>query len=393
MVRHYGERLFKCQYMYCSFRRHGFESKASRNSHEKEHEKPWNCYVEGCEFEKGGFLSRKMRDEHLERFHTHPDDLPKVEFEKLEDVDLENVCLDLVKADDVSRIRELAAAGKIGAKPCLYNLMTCAAQYASPEMIKILVNQKVMLHDHHYGRQHLGKLLLPETVAGNNYNMLEYILNSTADEWNPEIRHGFYYYRDRGLAEVMAKANDEMLHKFCRWVEQNLLQEKTTRYLVSSNMIAATAGDVYREQILLGFWRKIPCLWWAKNFWKNAIINVASTTCSIELAKFLTNQGVPVDWRNTKAAPTPLVHAARKTNSEAAELVRFLILNGADTVVEMVKRKYDVGKRSHRDLVKSHIHVSEERGARQISKWLGVTFDELVAQAKKAEGKLENSET
>jgi hypothetical protein len=144
MVRHYGERLFKCRHMYCSFRRHGFDSKASRGLHEREHEKPWNCYVEGCEFEKGGFLSRKMRDEHLERFHNHSDLLPTEQLKNIDEVDIKNVCLDLVKADDVSKIRELAAADKIDAELNEGTLIACAAQYASPEMIKILLNDKLI---------------------------------------------------------------------------------------------------------------------------------------------------------------------------------------------------------------------------------------------------------
>jgi hypothetical protein len=375
--------------MYCSFRRHGFDSKASRNLHEREHEKPWNCYVEGCEFEKGGFLSRKMRDEHLERFHNHSDLLPIEQFKNLDEVDIKNVCLDLVKADDVSKIRELAAADKIDVEFNEDTLIACAAQYASPEMIKILLNDKTTKRDlSRWSQGTFSKLLLPETVAGNNSNMLEYILYSNRDDWPTKLRKNLHWFRDNGLAEVLAKANDEMLDVFCRWVAQDLLQKKTNPYLVRPDMIAATAGDVYREHILLRLWRKVPCSWWTKSYWKNAMINVASTTCSTELATFLIDQGVPVDWRNNKAAPTPLVHAARKTDARAAELVRLLLLNGADSVVDIAKRVIHSP-----DLKKSQIDVSEQKGALEISKWLGVTFDELVVQAKKAREQVKNSDT
>jgi hypothetical protein len=216
--------------------------------------------------------------------------------------------------------------------------------------------------------------------------MLEYILFSNRDDWPTKLRNNSHWFRDQGLAEVLAKANDEMLDVFCRWIAQDLLQEKTTPYLVRPDMIAATAGDVYREHLLLGLWRKVPCSWWTKNNWKNALINVASTTCSTELATFLVDQGVPVDWRNSKAAPTPLVHAARKTDARAAELVRLLLLNGADSVV-------DIGKRHKGHFIESRIDVSEQKGAREISKWLGVTFDELVVQAKKAREEVKNLDT
>jgi hypothetical protein len=389
MLRHYGERLFKCRHIYCSFRRHGFDSKASRNLHEREHEKPWNCHVEGCEFEEGGFLSRKMRDEHLERFHSQSDLLPIEQFKKLDEVDLKNVCLDLVKADDVSKIRELSAAGQIGARLNHNTLIPCAAQYASPEMIKILLNDRLIKLDlYFWSRGSFSKLFLPEVVAGNKSNMLEYILYSIRDDWPTQLLHNLHWFRDKGLAEVLAKANDEMLDVFCRWVAQDLLQKKTTPYLVRPDMIAATAGDVYREHLLLRLWRKVPCSWWTKNNWKNAVINVASTTCSTELATFLIDQGVPVDWRNSKAAPTPLVHAARKTDARAANLVRLLLLNGADSVVDIAKRALP-----STDLIESRIDVSEQKGAREISNWLGVTFDELVVQAKKAREEVKNLDT
>ncbi|KAH7397039.1 hypothetical protein DE146DRAFT_764416 [Phaeosphaeria sp. MPI-PUGE-AT-0046c] len=157
--------------------------------------------------------------------------------------------------------------------------------------------------------------------------------------------------------------------------------------------MTSTAGDVYRERIVLGLWEKVPCAWWAKNTWKNAITHVASTTCSVELAKFLIDQGMPVDWGMGKSVPTPLVHAARKTNAKAAELVKLILFNGANDVVETPqggrneKNKYILGLSTFK------IRISEEKGARQISKWLGVTFEELVAQARKAKGEVKSSDT
>jgi hypothetical protein len=408
MTRHYGERLFKCRYVNCSFRRHGFNSKESRRSHEKEHEKPWKCDVEGCEFEGGGFLSRKMRDEHLEQFHNHDDILPNGAFGELDENDLEYVCLDLVKANDVTKIRELAAAGMIENKSYLSDLVACAAQYASPEIMKILLGQGPIHNDVAY-QGFLSKFLMPEIVAGNNSKMLEYILQINFEDWenytrkkaltdyNLRYKRQFEERRTGTLSMVLEKGSDEMLGIFCKWVEQDVLKERRGIYLIHSSMIAATARDIYREQILLGLWRKVPSQRWSEHYWKNAILHVASTTCSIELAKFLVDQEVPVDWRNnSRATPTPLVYAARKTDDRAAQLVRFLLFNGAETVVEIVQGRQTYNKKrlkNGEDIEKSQIHVSEQKGAQQISKWLGVTFDELVAEAKKARGEPENLDT
>jgi hypothetical protein len=393
MIYHYGERLFKCRYVNCSFRRHGFNSKASRRSHEKEHEKPWKCDVEGCEFEKGGFLSRKMRDEHLEQFHNHDDIIPNGAFGELDENDLEYVCLDLVKANDVRKIRELAAAGMLENKSYLSDLVACAAQYASPEIMKILLGQGSVDGDVAY-HESLSRFLMPEIVAGNNSKMLEYILQINIEDWMNYTRKkdptGYYLRNKRWFEEgrtstlsmVLGEGSDEMLRIFCKWVEQDPYNKNTGIYLIHSSMIAATARDIYREHILLGLWRKIPSQRWSETYWKNAMLHVASTTCSIELARFLVDQEVPVDWRNnSKASPTPLVYAARKTDDRAAQLVRFLLFNGAETVVEIEKRNNRA-----KNIVKYRIDVSAQKGAQQISKWLGVTFDELVAEAKKARG-------
>jgi hypothetical protein len=394
LIYHYGERLFKCRFMACSLRRHGFETRASRNSREKEHEKPWQCDVAGCEFENGGFLSRKMRDEHLQRFHTPQDVLPNGELENLDEADLRDICLDLVKADDVSGIRDIASAGMLNGKPYADDLITCAARYAPPNMMKILLGQKRHhVYDHVWNWDSpFKKLLLPQIVADKNSIMLEYILHTTDEDWNFLFKKGCYVAKCSGLPEILAKGNDEMLNILCKWVEQDVRSAEKSAYLVSPRMVAATAGNTYREQTLLELWRKVPPRRWGKNNWKNAILSVASTTFSIELAKFLIDQGVPADWRNSKGVPTPLVHAARQTTAEAAGLVRLLLYNGAEAVVEIVKGD---GKEARREgtVQKSQIHVSELKGARQISKWLGVSFDELLAQAKKARGEAESSDS
>jgi ankyrin repeat protein len=65
---------------------------------------------------------------------------------------------------------------------------------------------------------------------------------------------------------------------------------------------------------------------------------------------------------------TPLHHAAKKTTTAAAELMKFLLLSGANPNTSALVR----GKT---------LTPSMERGARNISKWLGMTWDELVKWA------------
>jgi hypothetical protein len=128
-----------------------------------------------------------MRDEHLDRFHNHHDILPNREFKKVDEADFESVCLDLVEADDDPRIREVAAAGMLYAKSFVKGLIVCAAQYASPEINNILLDQDAHQSWSSY-RSPFAKLLLPEIVTGNNCKMLEYVLHTS----NEEYRHTAY---------------------------------------------------------------------------------------------------------------------------------------------------------------------------------------------------------
>ena len=75
---------------------------------------------------------------------------------------------------------------------------------------------------------------------------------------------------------------------------------------------------------------------------------------------------------------TSLLHATKKDTAEAADLAKLLLFNGASTVVP-------VGNPSGRSKIPFvDYHVSKGKGAQKISRWLGVTWDELAAQAQKA---------
>jgi hypothetical protein len=373
LERHYGNRLYKCAYVGCTFNRHGFESNALRRSHEQSHTKPWKCSFADCEFNKGGFLSRRMRDDHLDHFHFQDPLQTYKGISGLDEEDLKSVCFDLVRADDVAGMRTVVTANKIEDQDTIRSLIECAAQSASPEMLTILEP----LEKQGFG---LAKYLFRGVADGNNQHLFEYILGLSGKEFMSMFQNVYHdssswqITKEIGLVEVMAKGNHEMLDIMCKWVEQDLSRGKLRPYLASAKMISATTGDKYRQQILLGLWRKVPRTSWNDSSWKNALMNVASTTCSVELAEFLLAQQVPVDWRRSKVSLTPLLHATKKTSAAAADLAKLLLFKGAKTMVQVGDYR----------VPNVEVQASKGEGAQQISKWLGVTWDELVAQAEKA---------
>lgn len=97
----------------------------------------------------------------------------------------------------------------------------------------------------------------------------------------------------------------------------------------------------------------------------HALKAVAQKNCSINIAEFLLRNGADVNKRGGfTTAPTyrtPLYIAASRTTLEAAQLMKFLLECGADPFA------YVSGETA-----------GERPGARNISKWLGMTWEELV---------------
>lgn len=152
--------------------------------------------------------------------------------------------------------------------------------------------------------------------------------------------------------------------------EKNLAQDSGYQYFILGHVVSV-ASDPMQEIRLVAVWKKRASLGRLKiQDLGDALRLVAQNNCSIVLAKALLELGANVNFRkgNRVSAMTPLHHAARKTSAEAAELTKFLLLSGADPAISArIKGKV--------------VDPSMERGARNISKWLGMTWDELVRLA------------
>lgn len=93
----------------------------------------------------------------------------------------------------------------------------------------------------------------------------------------------------------------------------------------------------------------------------------ARRCCSIAIARFLLEIGLDVNHRSGNNAHTALYFAAGRQGQRAAELMRFLLESGADPSVKSPKR----------------IAIAEKPGPRNIEKWLGISWDQLVQESAK----------
>lgn len=146
---------------------------------------------------------------------------------------------------------------------------------------------------------------------------------------------------------------------------------------IGSDILRATARQLNREDLVLRLWKKLDILRsCGDKYVGDALVNVASTTQSIKLAKYLLDCGAAVDYRRSKSHRTPLHQAAKASSTIAAEFMRFLLLNGADpeaNSLEIVDR---------RSLKKEGKRIRDEIGPKNISKWLNMSWDELIMDCK-----------
>jgi hypothetical protein len=78
-----------------------------------------------------------MRDDHLDRFHSQENiqsgDIVSISDEE----ELENLCLDLIRADDIAGMRALAMTHTITGQT-MESIYESVGNFASPEMLPIL---------------------------------------------------------------------------------------------------------------------------------------------------------------------------------------------------------------------------------------------------------------
>jgi ankyrin repeat protein len=92
-----------------------------------------------------------------------------------------------------------------------------------------------------------------------------------------------------------------------------------------------------------------------------------------KLAKYFVDHGAEVDFRRSHLYLTALHHAARQNSAAAAEMMKYLLLQGANP--ELMAGR-------------ARLRIRDEKGAKGIAQWLGMSWDELVAKAKEEREKI-----
>ena len=359
MQRQYGSRLFKCNRFACPYFRSGFETKPDRDRHLRVHDRPYRCDRPNCDFSGMGFGSQARLNVHLQ-YHEKQARKPVAHLADIENDEnvVELIILDAVKADDVDLVRDfIADVPRFSQK-----LLKQAVISSSCEMLDVLLEACNDGLVQIVGYNLLS--LLDGAVLADNLEATRMLLNRGASLKHNDVDK----YKFPGIREAIEIISPEMM--------KILLSDRRVQELIAEDR---WVKPVFYNVFISGGWirskeaRFIQCLsllpdWTEKKErFDGLFTSNAKGPCSIAIAEFLLKNGTDINTR-VKGSNTALLYASNKSSRAAAEFMKFLLESGADPLTP---------------LTKTCKPIPDQRGPRNISKWLGISWEQLVEESRK----------
>ena len=339
-------RLFKCNRLGRPFFRSGFDAMSERDRHLRTHDRPYKCDRPNCDFSDMGFGSQARLNVHLqhhEKQGTSPMARP-AEVDNDEDVEL--ILLDAVKADDLDLVRDFIAD-----VPRFHDkLLRQAVDSSSREMLEALLNAC-------NSEENIESTILAYAVNADNPEASRMLLDRGASVDSKLDGYACIYIAIRNSAPEMIKLL--LPYEPLQGVSRT---EKSLCCMIPSQP-AETSQEARVMQCLslLQDWTR------EKKAFERCFTKNARRSCSIAIAEYFLRNGVDVNasWNGSNTA---LRWASSRSNKRAAELMMFLLESGADP-----DNKGGFGSQPTKD----------RPGPRNISKWLGVSWEQLVEESHK----------
>ncbi|KAF4962504.1 hypothetical protein FSARC_9427 [Fusarium sarcochroum] len=372
---HYGRNSFKCGVLGCQYQRYGFATESSRTSHERHHQKPWKCSFPGCQYTKTGFISNKMRDDHLRNSHrpvTHSVSANPEAPDIQDDEEVQPLLFDLIESNQVQAVESLLSHSTSLSPSVQIELAMSAASMGSASILELFINSGLLYGAFAGGEKEEKKFEKLCQVAIKSQSVATsrlllgwqdlYVIARLIPRFDGILNH---------ITCQLLEAESENIYELWKPILGSVfgvqeLQKEAHAFLYEGT-IGSTNNNPNRERMLLAFWDQFKILRVVSERHRNILLpTIARTTCSINLTRYALEHGCEVDYRTSPSSFTALHQAAKKTTKQAANLMEFLLLQGADPNKDTARRK-----------------IKQEVGALRISKWLGVTWDELVEKTAK----------
>jgi hypothetical protein len=315
---------------------------------------------------------------------------------------VEALLSDLVQENQVAVVQEVLSTfpNALQASDSRHKLQILAAFAASGAMLELL--EEPADYDEVKLVSETSADCIAESIKGRNGSTLRYLLSRVNPFFDDKIpsandcsslirlreRKGKDYdHRVLLISQLVSNDWLEGMKIWAKWLRSGLNTFPSRgrnltlikRLFGGNKTILATASHSAGDQQLLCLWGDSGVVSLLDEMWASQTLrNVAEFSCSITLAAYLLGHGANINGRPSHTQKTALHRAAGNTSAEGAEMIRFLLLNGADPEAELKatdKRNFwrrRPGKK-----------IREEEGAKGIHRWLGKTWDELVEETKR----------
>ena len=329
-----------------------------------------------------------MRDNYLDSYHREQRSQQNLALPTPDSDEVQPLLFDLVQTDNVDAVRCLLPSFKALTYDVRFQLLKLAASSGSPRLIDLLWNKT----DGYETRQVLASAAMSqntgtlEHLCQKNFILKAYeILGSVLRSGSMEV---YKIWEKRITAELNTLIEPDISFKL-----EEELRVQLGNSLIDKIHLSAIEGNPQRDQLVLNLWKNQDIAKILKSSARlgDALVTVAQSCYSVKLANYLIEAGADVNHRRSTKYLTPLHHAVTKDSAEAATFAKFLLFHGADP-------ELDRAGNSASERPRDKQRIRDEKGAKGIAKWLGVSWDELIAQARKereeVKGKADfNSET
>lgn len=302
-----------------------------------------------------------MRDEHLDSGHQEAKPQAKLLPSNLDLDEIQPLFFDLIRLDKVEEVKRIFGYFSKLDSSVQGELKNLVASSGSASMAQVVCKRPPR------------REFFVKAIKGMNFETFRWCL-SHINDLIFEDQHDRW---EIVIGELLQSESLEMFQECEKYLIDRLSRTKYVQSIpagpsIAKQVIEATARDPDREKHLLSLWaalemRSTISKFDDRNNLGYALGNVARTTCSPALAKVLLEYGADIDFRRSDIYITPLHYAARQSSPQAAELVKLFLYQGANPEFQATGSK---------------IKISEEKGAKEISKWLEMSWDELVQKIK-----------
>ncbi|KAL2672527.1 hypothetical protein Neosp_013239 [[Neocosmospora] mangrovei] len=354
---HYGSGLLRCRFAFCEHSYRGFQTSRDREDHIKTHGRPWKCSIPNCDFSSIGFSSKATRDQHWLKLHlpnasqlnTGPD-----EFDNLDVAEAQPILFGLVIEGDADGARRLLAApgGKQLKAEVIDSARCLAAKEGSLALTQLLAP---------VGETGTPRIIVTSAIQSEDVEFAKWAISTSQPEDRVKIMKVVLGSKSE---EIYSLWEDYLLKVPYLVPEISIHGERGVfDMLFNRTLFTDIKNDPLKEARVKHALRKLADRIPPAKL-GSLLVSVAKSSCSLSLAEELLTLGAPIDYpkQATRSSMTALQIAAKKTTKEAALLMQYLILNGADP----------------NPMPWTHLRPGEEKGAVGIAKYIGRTWDELV---------------